>query len=97
MQSISRCLKLGKATYDNGFGMFRTMLKYKLEHNGGQLIKISKWFPSSQVCSCCGTRHKEMKDLSIRTLKCSCGLEIDRDYNAAINIKDEGLRLLATN
>ena len=79
---------------DNGFGMFRTMLKYKLEHNGGQLIKISKWYPSSQVCSCCGAKHKEMKDLSIRTLKCSCGLEIDRDYNAAINIKNEGLRLL---
>ena len=94
MKNISRCLKLGKSTMDNGFGMFRTMLKYKLEHNGGQLIKISKWFPSSQTCSCCRTRHKEMKDLSIRTLKCDCGLEIDRDYNAAINIKNEGLRLL---
>lgn len=85
----------GKATMDNGYGMFCDMLKYKLEQKGGQLIKISKWYPSSQTCSCCGTRHKEMKDLSIRTLKCSCGLEIDRDYNAAINIKNEGLRLLS--
>ena len=84
----------GKATMDNGYGMFCDMLKYKLAERGKSFVKVSKWYPSSQTCSCCGTRHKEMKDLSIRTLKCSCGLEIDRDYNAALNIKKEGLRLL---
>lgn len=87
----------GKATMDNGYGMFCDMLKYKLAERGKSFIKVSKWFPSSQTCNCCGTRHKEMKDLSIRTLKCSCGLEIDRDYNAALNIKNEGLRLLVAN
>ena len=87
----------GKATMDNGYGMFCDMLKYKLAERGKSFIKISKWYPSSQTCSCCGARHKEMKDLSIRTLKCNCGLEIDRDYNAAINIKNEGLRLLTIN
>ena len=84
----------GKATMDNGYGMFCDMLKYKLAERGKSFVKVSKWFPSSQTCSCCGARHKEMKDLSIRTLKCDCGLEIDRDYNAALNIKKEGLRLL---
>ena len=84
----------GKATMDNGYGMFCDMLKYKLAERGKSFVKVSKWLPSSQTCSCCGARHKEMKDLSIRALKCSCGLEIDRDYNAALNIKKEGLRLL---
>ena len=85
----------GKATLDNGYGMFLKMLDYKLEEKGGSLVKVSKWFPSSQTCSCCGALHPEMKDLSIRTMRCSCGCKIDRDYNAAINIKEEGLRLLS--
>lgn len=85
----------GKATLDNGYGMFLKMLDYKLEEKGGSLVKVSKWFPSSQTCSCCGALHPEMKDLSIRTMRCSCGCKIDRDYNAAINIKKEGLRLLS--
>ena len=85
----------GKATLDNGYGMFLNMLDYKLKEKGGCLIKVNKWFPSSQTCSCCGTRHPEMKDLSIRTMRCVCGYKIERDYNAAINIKKEGLRLLS--
>ena len=94
MKNISRCLKLGKATHDNGFGMFRTMLKYKLEHNGGQLIKISKWYPSTKTCNCCGNKVKSIP-LGQRIYSCEkCGSVIDRDYNAALNIKDEGLRIL---
>ena len=84
----------GKATLDNGYGLFMNMLEYKLKNRGKYFIKIDKWYPSSQVCSCCNSSHPEMKDLSIRTMKCSCGFVIDRDYNAAINIKNEGLRLL---
>lgn len=84
----------GKATLDNGYGMFLNMLEYKLADRGKHFVKVDKWFPSSQLCSCCGKRHPEMKDKSIRTMYCDCGLILDRDYNAAINIKNEGLRIL---
>lgn len=84
----------GKATLDNGYGLFLQMLEYKLSERGGRLVKVDKWFPSSQICSSCGTVHSEMKDLSIRTMKCDCGFVIDRDHNAAINILNEGLVLL---
>ena len=84
----------GKATLDNGYGMFLSMLEYKLSDRNKYLVKVDKWFPSSQICHCCGTLHPEMKDLTIRTMKCDCGLTISRDQNAAINILQEGLRLL---
>ena len=84
----------GKATLDNGYGMFLSMLEYKLLERGKHFIKVDKWFPSSQICHCCGTLHPEMKDLSIRTMQCNCGITIGRDQNAAINIKNEGLRIL---
>lgn len=86
--------KNGKATMDNGYGMFLNMLSYKLDERGKHFVKVDKWFPSSQICHCCGTRHSEMKDLSIRVMKCDCGLTMSRDQNAAINIKREGLRTL---
>lgn len=82
----------GKATMDNGYGMFLNMLSYKLAERKKRLVKIDKWYPSSQICSQCGNRKK--MPLSQRTYHCSCGLKIDRDHNAAINILKEGLRLL---
>lgn len=84
----------GLATLDNGYGMFLNMLEYKLIDQGKYFIKIDKYYPSSQICHHCGKVHTEMKDLSVRTMKCECGLTINRDYNAAINIKNEGLRIL---
>ena len=84
----------GKATLDNGYGMFLSMLEYKLSDRNKYFIRVNKWFPSSQICHCCGTLHPEMKDLAIRTVKCDCGLTINRDQNAAINILREGLRIL---
>ena len=84
----------GKATMDNGYGVFLSMLGYKLSDRNKYLVKVDKWFPSSQICHCCGTIHPEMKVLTIRTMKCDCGLTINRDQNAAINILNEGLRLL---
>ena len=84
----------GKATLDNGYGMFLSMLEYKLSERNKYLIKVDKWFPSSQICHCCGTLHPEMKDLAIRKMICDCGLTISRDQNAAINVLNEGLRLL---
>ena len=85
----------GKATLDNGYGMFLSMLEYKLSDRNKYLVKVDKWFPSSQRCHCCGKIHPEMKSLQTRTIKCDCGLTISRDQNAAINILHEGLRLLA--
>lgn len=83
----------GKATLDNGYGMFLTMLDYKLRDRGKQLVKVDKWYPSSQICSCCG--HKQKIPLPVRTYDCSqCGNRIDRDYNAAVNIRNEGLQIL---
>ena len=84
----------GKATLDNGYGMFLSMLEYKLSDRNKYLIKVDKWFPSSQICHCCGKIHPEMKDLDIRKMVCDCGLTMNRDQNAAINILREGLRLL---
>lgn len=84
----------GKATLDNGYGMLLSMLEYKLSDRNKYLIKVDKWFPSSQICDCCGMLHPEMKNLAIRKMTCDCGLTISRDQNAAINILKEGLRLL---
>ena len=86
----------GKATMDNGYGMFLSMLFYKLAERNKHFIKVGKWYPSSQICSVCGTKNKEIKDLSIREWTCPvCGEHHNRDINAAINIKKEGLRLLS--
>ena len=84
----------GKATLDNGYGKFRWMLEYKLEERGKRLIEVDRFYPSSQLCSCCGARHPELKNLSIRRWICECGAVHDRDVNAAKNIKTEGLCVL---
>jgi len=95
MKDMSRALNFGKSVHDNGWGMFVTFLDYKLKEQGKVLIKIDKWFPSSKTCSSCKTINKELT-LSDRTYICNCGCIMDRDINAAINIKNEGLRLLNT-
>ena len=82
----------GKATLDNGYGMFLNILEYKLNDRGKYFIKVDKWFPSSQICCKCGNQHKLL--LSERTYKCSCGNVMDRDYNAAINIRNKGIEML---
>jgi putative transposase len=94
MKGMSKALKFGKSVADNGWGMFTTFLQYKLKEQGKQLIKIDKWYPSTKTCSNCGS-VKEVK-LSERIYQCTCGLSINRDYNSAINIKKEGIRLLAS-
>ncbi|HDR7959352.1 RNA-guided endonuclease TnpB family protein [Bacillus wiedmannii] len=94
MKGMSRALRFGKSVADNGWRMFTTFLAYKLQEQGKQLVKVDGWFPSTKMCSNCGNR-KDML-LSERTYECSCGLTISRDYNAAINIKREAIRLLAS-
>ena len=92
---IKQLRKVNRATLDNGYGMFLSMLEYKLSDRNKYLVKVDKWYPSSQICHCCGTLHPEMKDLANRKMVCDCGLTINRDQNAAINILNEGLRLLS--
>lgn len=84
----------GKATMDNGYGMFLNMLEYKLRDRGKYFVKVPKWFPSSQTCHKCGMIHPEMKNLSNGHIRCECGYTNQRDYNAALNIRDKGLEML---
>jgi putative transposase len=91
MQAMSQCLNFGKSVSDNGWGMFITFLEYKLEDQGKQLFVIDKWFPSSKMCNVCGCINKELT-LSDREWTCECGEHHDRDANAAINIRNFGIR-----
>jgi len=94
MKAMSQCLHFGKSVMDNGYGMFLGMLTYKLEERGKRLVKIDRFYPSSKKCSKCG-RVKESLALSERTYICDCGNHMDRDVNAAINIREEGKRILS--
>lgn len=94
MKTMSGALHFGKSVSDNGWGMFTTFLKYKLDEAGKQLIKVDKFFPSSQICNVCGYKNPETRNFSIREWTCpTCGTTHNRDVNAAINIKNEGIRL----
>ena len=83
--------KNGKATLDNGYGIFLGLLEYKLKDRRKYLIKVDKWYASSQICSQCGKKQK--MPLTERTYRCTCGNVCDRDLNAAKNILKEGLRI----
>ena len=94
-KAMSQGLHLAKATNDNGFGQFRMFLSYKLIERGKKLISIDKWFPSSKTCNLCGYVNSELK-LGDRSWICpECGTIHNRDLNAAINIKKQGLLLYA--
>jgi len=95
MRAMSRSLNFGKSVMDNGFGMLRRMLSYKLEEQVRELVKVDRFFPSSKRCSRCG-RIKEDLALSERVYRCECGSIMDRDVNAAINIRMEAMRLKAS-
>lgn len=83
--------KLAGSVYDASFSMFRNQLEYKCRWYGKELIVIDRFYPSSKTCSKCGWKNKDLK-LSDRTFICkNCGLEIDRDLNAAINIQAVGV------
>lgn len=91
LRGLAGSLKLGKSTNDNGFGMFRTMLEYKLTSQGKTFAKIDKWYPSSKTCSVCGFIKDDLT-LADRVWTCSaCGTTHNRDHNAAINIRNVGL------
>lgn len=90
MRSMAnRGMRNGRTVNDIGFGMFRTMLAYKLERRLGKLVTADRFYPSSQLCSACGFRNIAVKDLSVREWTCpECGAFHDRDVNAAVNLRN---------
>ena len=91
MKEIARRLSTGINVYETGYAGFVEMLKYKIK---GEVIYVDRWYPSSKLCSKCGNKKKILK-LEQRVYRCKkCGLRMDRDKNAAINIKNEAIRIL---
>ncbi|MFB2892956.1 RNA-guided endonuclease InsQ/TnpB family protein, partial [Aerosakkonemataceae cyanobacterium BLCC-F50] len=88
--NISGMLKnhrLASAIADCGFYEFKRQLEYKASWYGSTVIKVDRFYPSSQLCSCC--HHRQKMPLSKRTFQCgNCGIELDRDLNASINLEN---------
>jgi putative transposase len=94
VKGMVRNHNLAKSISDAGWGTFTNFLAYKLERKGGKLVEIDRWFPSSQLCSNCFYQIGDMP-LDVREWTCPhCGTHHDRDGNAAINIRTEGIRII---
>ncbi|MET8806418.1 RNA-guided endonuclease TnpB family protein [Streptomyces sp. NPDC004546] len=86
--------RLARAISDAAWREFRSMLEYKAQWYGREVIAVDRWFPSSKLCSNCGTLQDKMP-LSVRTWTCDCGVTHDRDVNAARNTLAAGLAVSA--
>ena len=94
VKGMVRNHNLAKSISDAGWGTFTNFLAYKLERKGGKLVEIDRWFPSSKLCSNCFYQVSDMP-LDVREWTCPhCGTHHDRDGNAAINIRAEGIRII---
>ncbi|XWK88898.1 MAG: RNA-guided endonuclease TnpB family protein [Phormidium sp.] len=89
--------KMAKSVLDAGFGMLVNFLDYKLKREGGKLVEVDRFFPSTKLCNCCKYKNNSLT-LKDREWTCpKCRIRHDRDENAAINIRSEGIRILSTN
>lgn len=99
MESLTPCNmiknhKLARHIADAAWSEFGQMLDYKAQWYGRTIIHVNRFYPSSQLCHDCGYRNPMVKDLTIRKWACpNCGILHDRDINAALNIRDEGMRI----
>ncbi|MET7785002.1 RNA-guided endonuclease TnpB family protein, partial [Streptomyces sp. NPDC005388] len=82
--------RLARSISDAAWSEFRSMLEYKAQWYGREVIAVDRWFPSSRLCSACGTLQDRMP-LNVRTWTCDCGITHDRDVNAAHNLLAAGL------
>jgi putative transposase len=94
VQGLART-KLAKSVHDASMGLVQRQLRYKGQWYGVHLVVVDRFYPSAQVCHVCGYKNEALT-LADRTWQCPlCGTVHDRDLNAALNIGDEGLRILA--
>lgn len=87
VRGMVRNRRLSRSISDQGFCEFRRQLEYKAKMYGSEVIVVDRWFPSSKMCSKCGN-VRDTLTLAERTYRCQCGHEIDRDLNAAINLRN---------
>ena len=94
VKGMLRNSKLARSISDVSWGMFIAMLKYKCLWYGKHFVQVDRFEPTSKQCSSC--THKQAMPLQVRRYQCTnCGIDLDRDYNASINIRAAGRAVLA--